>query len=185
MRRGTDRQTHRWPWPIYILPWLRLTWNNVKHCNTVFLLAVRFTWPISHKRDYWQNLDVTRLAITSTWHAHCNTGLCEVVQQRLTTMDAILSHSFKPEWNLHVAHVTHCLSHWVTAAVWFHRLGKYLGILNMVRCPYVRMSWRQWRHNENDIVMRIAGLVADGTGRRYGDWRHVAAGSIALVYKHN
>jgi len=24
--------------------------------------------------------------------------------------------------------------------------------------------------------MRIAGLVAAGTGRKYGDWRHVIAG---------
>jgi len=29
--------------------------------------------------------------------------------------------------------------------------------------------------------MIIAGLVADGTGRRYGDWRHVATGCNALV----
>jgi len=26
----------------------------------------------------------------------------------------------------------------------------------------------------NDVIMRIAGLVADGTGRRYGYWQHVA-----------
>jgi len=30
------------------------------------------------------------------------------------------------------------------------------------------------RHNENDVAMIIAG-------RRYGDWRHVAAGCTALV----
>jgi len=30
--------------------------------------------------------------------------------------------------------------------------------------------------------MRIAGLVADGTGRRYGNWWHVATGSNALVW---
>jgi len=29
--------------------------------------------------------------------------------------------------------------------------------------------------------MITAGLVADGTGRRYGDWRHVAMGCNALV----
>jgi len=29
--------------------------------------------------------------------------------------------------------------------------------------------------------MRIAGLVADGTGRRYGDWQQVAMGCNALV----
>jgi len=27
--------------------------------------------------------------------------------------------------------------------------------------------------------MRIAGSVADGTGRRYGDWRHVTMGCNA------
>jgi len=29
--------------------------------------------------------------------------------------------------------------------------------------------------------MIISGLVADGTGRRYGDWRHVATGCNVLV----
>ena len=33
----------------------------------------------------------------------------------------------------------------------------------------------------NDVTMRIARLVADGTGRRYGDWRHVATDCNALV----
>jgi len=37
------------------------------------------------------------------------------------------------------------------------------------------------RRNENNVIMTIAGLVADGTGRRYGDWRHVATGCNALV----
>jgi len=32
----------------------------------------------------------------------------------------------------------------------------------------------------SDVIMRIAGLVADGAGRRYGDWRHVATGCNAL-----
>ena len=31
------------------------------------------------------------------------------------------------------------------------------------------------------FVCDIAGLVADGTGRRYGDWRLVATGCNALV----
>ena len=31
------------------------------------------------------------------------------------------------------------------------------------------------RHNENDVTMTIAGLW------RYGDWRHVATGCIALL----
>jgi len=31
------------------------------------------------------------------------------------------------------------------------------------------------RHNENDVTMTIAGLW------RYGNWRHVATGCIALV----
>jgi len=31
------------------------------------------------------------------------------------------------------------------------------------------------RHNENDVIMIIAGLW------RYGDWRHVATGCDALV----
>jgi len=88
-------------------------------------------------------------------------------------------------------------------------VGQYnLYILNTVRCPcvrtYVRNAGRgqlnsEWRHNENDVIMRtgtastasavdarrhnehyvtmtIAGLW------RYGDWRHVATGCIALVY---
>jgi len=33
----------------------------------------------------------------------------------------------------------------------------------------------------NDVTMSIAGLVADGTGRRYGDWQHVATGCNTLV----
>jgi len=33
----------------------------------------------------------------------------------------------------------------------------------------------------NHVIMRIAGLVTDGTGRRYGDWRHVATGCNTLV----
>jgi len=36
-------------------------------------------------------------------------------------------------------------------------------------------------HNENDVIMIIDGLVADGTGRRYGNWRHVATGCNALI----
>jgi len=32
------------------------------------------------------------------------------------------------------------------------------------------------RHNENDVIMTIAGLW------RYGDWRHVATGCTALVH---
>jgi len=72
-----------------------------------------------------------------------------------------------------------------------------LYILNAVRCPYVCSSVtlgvassvandviirtgaasaeREWRHNENDVIMIIAGLW------RYGDWRHVATGCKALV----
>ena len=33
----------------------------------------------------------------------------------------------------------------------------------------------EWRHNENDVIMIIAGVW------RYGDWRHVATGCSALV----
>ena len=33
----------------------------------------------------------------------------------------------------------------------------------------------------NDVIMRIAGLVAHSTGRRCGNWRHVATGCNALV----
>jgi len=45
---------------------------------------------------------------------------------------------------------------------------------------YVRNAGRgqlssEWRHNENDVTMIIAGLW------RYGDWRHVATGCNALV----
>jgi len=34
MQRVTDRQTHRRPWPIYILPQLRLTWNVISYLST-------------------------------------------------------------------------------------------------------------------------------------------------------
>jgi len=38
-------------------------------------------------------------------------------------------------------------------------------------------DWRQARvASANDVIMRIAGLVPADTGRRYGDWRHVATG---------
>jgi len=37
----------------------------------------------------------------------------------------------------------------------------------------------------NDVILRIAGLVTDGTGRKYGDWRHVATGCNALVMLKN
>ena len=80
-----------------------------------------------------------------------------------------------------------------------------LYILHAVRCPYVRTSvtlgvasrvvndvimriaglvagCERRRHNENDVMTIIIGLVADGTGRRYGDWRHVATGCNGLVY---
>jgi len=30
-------------------------------------------------------------------------------------------------------------------------------------------------------MMRIAGLVTNGSGLRYGDWRHVATGCNTLV----
>jgi len=33
----------------------------------------------------------------------------------------------------------------------------------------------------NDVIMRIVALVADDTGWRYDDWRHVATGCNALV----
>jgi len=32
----------------------------------------------------------------------------------------------------------------------------------------------------NDVIMRIAGIVSDGAGRRYGDWQHVAICCNAL-----
>ena len=53
-------------------------------------------------------------------------------------------------------------------------------ILNAVRCPYVTYVCNAGR-DANDVIMRIAGLVGDDTGRRYGDWRHVATGCNALV----
>jgi len=43
-----------------------------------------------------------------------------------------------------------------------------------------RWAWSQC-HNDKDVMMRISGLVADGTGRRYGDWWHVNMGCNALV----
>jgi len=33
----------------------------------------------------------------------------------------------------------------------------------------------------NDVIMRIAGLVTDGTSRRYGDWQPVAMCCNALL----
>ena len=51
----------------------------------------------------------------------------------------------------------------------------------VVGCESRRHEPREWHHNENDIIMIIAGLVADGAGRRYGDWRHVAMGCNDLV----
>ena len=70
--------------------------------------------------------------------------------------------------------------------------GNHLYILNVVRCPYVRNGGRgkrsrqgrhnenggcerPRRHNENDVIIIIAGLW------RYGDWRHVATGCNAVV----
>jgi len=40
----------------------------------------------------------------------------------------------------------------------------------------------EWRHNENDVIMIIAGLVADGPSRRYRDWWHVAMDYTALLF---
>jgi len=66
----------------------------------------------------------------------------------------------------------------------------YLYTLNAVRCPYVRSYARnagrgqlssKWRHNQNDVTMIIAGLVADSTGWRYDDWQHVTTGCNTLV----
>jgi len=37
-------------------------------------------------------------------------------------------------------------------------------------------------HGANDVIMRIAGLAADDTGRIYDNWRHVATGCNALEY---
>jgi len=67
---------------------------------------------------------------------------------------------------------------WTTALKWMFII---LYILNAVRCPYVRNAGRgqlssEWRHNENDVIMITAGLVADGTGRKYGDmWLRVTS----------
>ena len=73
-------------------------------------------------------------------------------------------------------------------------------LLNAVRCPYtfVHNDGRdqlsgEWRHNENDVIMRT-GASAVGVRRhhendvtmtiaglwRYGDWRHVATGCTAV-----
>jgi len=79
-------------------------------------------------------------------------------------------------------------------------------ILNAVRCPYVYVRSSVMlgvaSSISNDVIMRIAGLVAGCEGRRreprewhhnendvtvitavrrYGDWRHVATGCNALV----
>jgi len=82
----------------------------------------------------------------------------------------------------------------------------YLYILNAVKCPYsvcsyVRNAGRgqlrsEWRHNENDVIMRTGAARAGGARGvndvimiiaglwRYGDWRRVATGCNALVYKN-
>jgi len=59
----------------------------------------------------------------------------------------------------------------------------HLCILNAVRCPYVRSYVRnagrgqlssEWRHNENDVIMITAGLVAgcERHKREPSEWRH-------------
>jgi len=57
-----------------------------------------------------------------------------------------------------------------------------LKYLNAVRRPYVRNAERMATAHgpasvDNDVIMRIAGLVAAGTGRRYGDWRQARVAS--------
>jgi len=66
---------------------------------------------------------------------------------------------------------------------------------------YARNSGRdqfssEWRHNENDVIMRTGAASAVGARRhhdndvtmaiaglwRYGDWRHVATGCTALWF---
>jgi len=90
----------------------------------------------------------------------------------------------------------------------FARESGHLYILNSVRClyvrPYVRNGGRgqpcsEWRHNDNDVIMRTgAASAASPVGARrhndnddtmtiaglwtYGDWRHVATGCTALVH---
>jgi len=54
--------------------------------------------------------------------------------------------------------------------------------VNAVRHPYICNAGRpslsrKWRHNENDVIMRIAGLVAASTGWRYGDWQQARVAS--------
>ena len=47
----------------------------------------------------------------------------------------------------------------------------YISNAGYGQCPQPGLS-HEWCHNENDIIMRIAGLVAASTGLRYGKWRH-------------
>jgi len=72
---------------------------------------------------------------------------------------------------------------WTKKWKWLLIKVKHLYILNVARCPYVRLYVRnagrgqlssKRRHYENDVTMIIASLVADGTGRRYGEWQHAA-----------
>jgi len=42
MRRGTDRQTHRRPWPIYISPRLCLTRNVTRHRASTSMYSLTF-----------------------------------------------------------------------------------------------------------------------------------------------
>ena len=58
-------------------------------------------------------------------------------------------------------------------------MKRSLKSLYIIRCPYVRISVTLV-NGANDVIMRIAGLVTDGTVRRYGDWQHVAMGCNSL-----
>jgi len=54
--------------------------------------------------------------------------------------------------------------------------------LNAVRCPYVTLGVTS-AHSPasvmNGVIMRIAGLFAAGTGRRYGDWQQARVARAA------
>ena len=90
---------------------------------------------------------------------------------------------------LHMATINKSYT-WTKKWKWLLIKVKHPYILNVARCLYVRSYDRnagrgqlssKRRHYDNDVTMIIAGLIADGTSRRYGEWQHAAACCSALV----
>jgi len=150
----------------------------------------------------WNRQRSTRLKITVVTVAHGSAGATSSVQWHWRRSSESWSRADRPyykvhqrlhgrtQWgifrDLHPKIAMHCTSRGTGQQVRQVPSRVNLYVLNAVRCPYVRNAGRdqlssEWRHNENDVTMIIAGLVADGTGRGNGDWRHAATGCNALV----